>query len=464
MAETVDAARARPPRRDAARPRDRRLAAPRRRGPRPPARRARPGHAARRDHDEPRERAGGRRGDPRRRRGLRREERGRPRRPARTWPSGPCATGGSRRRSATSWRGRRRAGARPSSASSCCAWPGRCGSSTPRSPSSWTARRLRTLARFVDGRLVDERRVPARGHALRGRPRRHACATSATGWPTATPRDEGLRRMGAQSYVGHGAARLDRRGPGHRQRHPRPARSTRSCAPRACCRSSPRARRRRSSGCGPSARSSGSASSRTACSTWWPRWSSWWTPRAGSCASTGPASRRAAGRRRSCAGGSSGRRCARAETRAEAARYYRGGGSALELPAAYEAEWQTRSGERRLISWINRPVFDAAGAVTYVLGTGTDVTDRRRLEADLRRAAFEWRETFDGLPLGVVVVDADGRIVRAQPDRGRALGAPELGGPHRHAARRPRPGRALGGPRGARGGAPRGAGRRRRAR
>ena len=39
--------------------------------------------------------------------------------------------------------------------------------------------------------------------------------------------------------------------------------------------------------------------------------------------------------------------------------------------------------------------------------------ERRRLEADLRRAAVEWRETFDGLPLGVVVVDAEGRIVRA---------------------------------------------------
>ncbi len=101
------------------------------------------------------------------------------------------------------------------------------------------------------------------------------------------------------------------------------------------------------------------------------------------------------------------------EARAEAARYYRGGRSVLALPAAFEAEWQTRSGDRRLISWINRPVFDAAGEVAYVLGTGTDVTDRRRLEADLRRAAFEWRETFDGLPLGVVVVDAEGRILRA---------------------------------------------------
>ena len=102
-----------------------------------------------------------------------------------------------------------------------------------------------------------------------------------------------------------------------------------------------------------------------------------------------------------------------AETREDVARYYRGDASPLELPAAYEAEWQTRSGERRLISWINRPVFDSAGAVTYVLGTGTDVTDRRRLESDLRRAAYEWRETFDGLPLGVVVVDAEGRVLRA---------------------------------------------------
>jgi PAS domain S-box-containing protein len=102
-----------------------------------------------------------------------------------------------------------------------------------------------------------------------------------------------------------------------------------------------------------------------------------------------------------------------AESRADAARPYREGGSPLELPAAYEAEWQTRSGERRLISWINRPVFDSTGEVTYVLGTGTDVTDRRRLESDLQRAAFEWRETFDGLPLGVVVVDAEGRVLRA---------------------------------------------------
>jgi PAS domain S-box-containing protein len=101
------------------------------------------------------------------------------------------------------------------------------------------------------------------------------------------------------------------------------------------------------------------------------------------------------------------------ELREEVARPYSGDGPRPAQPAVREEELLTRAGGRRLIQWVVRPVFDAAGEVAYVLGTGTDVTDRRRLEADLRRAAIEWRETFDGLPLGVVVVDAGGRIVRS---------------------------------------------------
>ncbi len=38
--------------------------------------------------------------------------------------------------------------------------------------------------------------------------------------------------------------------------------------------------------------------------------------------------------------------------------------------------------------------------------------ERGRLEADLRRAAIEWRDAFDGLPLGVLVVDREGRVIR----------------------------------------------------
>ncbi len=100
------------------------------------------------------------------------------------------------------------------------------------------------------------------------------------------------------------------------------------------------------------------------------------------------------------------------EGRGELAHHHQEGRSVLELPVAFESEWLTRSGERRLISWVNRPVRDEAGAATYLIGTGTDVTERRRLEADLRRAAIEWRDAFDGLPLGVLVLDAEGRVVR----------------------------------------------------
>jgi PAS domain S-box-containing protein len=37
---------------------------------------------------------------------------------------------------------------------------------------------------------------------------------------------------------------------------------------------------------------------------------------------------------------------------------------------------------------------------------------QRRLEGELRQAAHEWRQTFDALDLGIVLADAEGRIVR----------------------------------------------------
>ena len=41
-----------------------------------------------------------------------------------------------------------------------------------------------------------------------------------------------------------------------------------------------------------------------------------------------------------------------------------------------------------------------------------DISERKRLEADLRRAAQEWRESFDALAEGILVVDGRDRIVR----------------------------------------------------
>ena len=55
----------------------------------------------------------------------------------------------------------------------------------------------------------------------------------------------------------------------------------------------------------------------------------------------------------------------------------------------YENHWLSRSGEKRLISWTNTTLTDADGAVTYIIGTGIDITRQRRAEEALRHARDE---------------------------------------------------------------------------
>ena len=46
--------------------------------------------------------------------------------------------------------------------------------------------------------------------------------------------------------------------------------------------------------------------------------------------------------------------------------------------------WLTRDGERRLISWSNRPIVDDDGEVTQLFTVGIDLTERERANAELR--------------------------------------------------------------------------------
>jgi PAS domain S-box-containing protein len=46
--------------------------------------------------------------------------------------------------------------------------------------------------------------------------------------------------------------------------------------------------------------------------------------------------------------------------------------------------WLTRDGERRMISWSNRPVVDDEGEVTQLFCVGIDLTERQRANAELR--------------------------------------------------------------------------------
>jgi PAS domain S-box-containing protein len=53
-------------------------------------------------------------------------------------------------------------------------------------------------------------------------------------------------------------------------------------------------------------------------------------------------------------------------------------------PSPQVGHWLTREGERRLISWSNRPVVGAEGVVTQLFTVGIDLTERERANAELR--------------------------------------------------------------------------------
>jgi len=55
----------------------------------------------------------------------------------------------------------------------------------------------------------------------------------------------------------------------------------------------------------------------------------------------------------------------------------------LQMPSSFENHWITKNGERRLISWANSVLRSADGTVRAVIGSGLDISERRRLESEV---------------------------------------------------------------------------------
>ena len=79
-------------------------------------------------------------------------------------------------------------------------------------------------------------------------------------------------------------------------------------------------------------------------------------------------------------------------------------------------------GKVRWQHWINRPIFDEQGDLIEFQSVGRDITERKqaqderdRLLVQIREQAQQVQQIVDTVPEGVLLLDADGRVVLANP-------------------------------------------------
>jgi PAS domain S-box-containing protein len=78
-----------------------------------------------------------------------------------------------------------------------------------------------------------------------------------------------------------------------------------------------------------------------------------------------------------------------------------------QFPNTYENHWVTRQGIPRVIAWSNTALIDANAEVEYVIGTGNDITERKRAEAQIEeQAAF-----LDKARDAILARDLEGKIL-----------------------------------------------------
>lgn len=78
----------------------------------------------------------------------------------------------------------------------------------------------------------------------------------------------------------------------------------------------------------------------------------------------------------------------------------------------YESQVRDAAGEQHEVIFHKATFTDAEGEVAGLIGAILDVTDRHRAEEALRRSELELSAIFDGAPLPMLVVDAEGNVVK----------------------------------------------------
>lgn len=76
-----------------------------------------------------------------------------------------------------------------------------------------------------------------------------------------------------------------------------------------------------------------------------------------------------------------------------------------------------KNGERVWIHWTNKPVRDANGRISAILSVGTDITERKRMEEELRRYTEHLTEMVEERAKALAISQAKfGMMIEASPD------------------------------------------------
>lgn len=89
---------------------------------------------------------------------------------------------------------------------------------------------------------------------------------------------------------------------------------------------------------------------------------------------------------------------------------------------AQENHWITKRRERRLIDWSHAMVRGEAGDVVYVIGTGIDISARKRAEEELKRQSALFEAVFNDVPDALVISNTEREIVMCNPAVTRVFG------------------------------------------
>ena len=91
-------------------------------------------------------------------------------------------------------------------------------------------------------------------------------------------------------------------------------------------------------------------------------------------------------------------------------------------PKQYEKVWMAKDGSRHLITWSNNVLLDEHGAVTYVISTGIDITERKQAEQALQETNQALQALIQASPVAITVLDRHGIVKRWNPAAERIFG------------------------------------------